>query len=158
MRLVSLLVPLLFALAPGAALAAPNTSFQAALVPDEADATPGFRAAGSSIKIMSAGQLRLMGKIKGVVDASGDDVTTDPGDGDDDYCIEVDLFVAATDQAGTAEVCFDLRNGNGTFKAHLGGEPALAGAAKGDAVTVREIRVLDGAGEVIGSGGLALRN
>jgi hypothetical protein len=157
MRLLSVLAPVLFLLAPGGALAA-ATMFQASLVPNESEATPGFRASGSSLKLVSAGNLRLMGKLKGVVDGSGDEVTTDPGDPDDDYCVEVDLFVAATAQAGTAEVCFDVRNGNASFKANLGGEPALAGSAKGDGVTVREIRVLDGAGLAIGSGGVALRN
>jgi hypothetical protein len=156
MRPFSIVIPLLFMLAPGAALG--GSFYQTTLVPDEADATPGFRANGSSIKIVSSGNLRLKGKIKGVVDESGNEVTTDRNDGDDDYCVEIDLFVAATEEEGTAEVCFDVKKGNGTFKANLGGEPALAGATTGNAVTVGEVRVLDGAGEVIGSGGVALRN
>jgi hypothetical protein len=156
MRSLFAFLSLLFLLAPAAALG--GSTYQTTLVPDEADTSPGFSAKGSSIKIVSKGNLRLKGKIKRVVDDTGDRVTTDPKDGNDDYCVEIDLFVAATGNPGTSQICFDVKNGNAKFKHKLGGGPALAGAQKGDAVTVREVRVLDGEGNVIGSGGVALRN
>lgn len=147
----------LLLLAPGVAWAG-ATSFQTSLVPDVANTTPGFRAEGSSLKIVSSGNLRVRGKLKGVADAQGDPVTTNRNDDGDDYCVELDLFVAATDQAGTVTLCFDVRKDNASFKGKLGGGPVFADAEKGDGVSVREIRVLDSAGDVIGSGGLSLRN
>lgn len=152
--LVSLLSLLL--LTPGAASAA--SSFRTSLVPDVEGTTPGFRANGSSIMIMSSGNLRVKGKLKGVVDDQGDRVDTNPNDDGDDYCVAIDLFVPVTAQAETVEICFELRNGNGTFHETLAG--VLNTAEPGDGVTVREIRVLrelDGTPEVIGSGGVLLR-
>jgi hypothetical protein len=55
------------------------TTYKASLVPVEANTTPGFSARGSSIKIVSNNQLRIKGKIKGVVDVDGNRVTTQPG-------------------------------------------------------------------------------
>ena len=144
-------------LLPAAAWAG-GSSFQTSLVPDMADTEPGFRANGSSIKIVSSGNLRVKGKLKGVVDDEGDPVTTERNDDGDDYCVEIDLFVPATEEEDTLALCFDLKKGNGSFKGRLGGGPAFAGAQRGDGVTIREIRVLDGDGTVIGSGGVALRN
>ncbi len=73
------------------------TTYKASLVPVEANTTPGFSARGSSIKIVSNNQLRIKGKIKRVVDVDGNRVTTQPGDLDDDYTVEIDVFVPAAD-------------------------------------------------------------
>jgi hypothetical protein len=159
MRQAFLLVSILLGLAPGAAWAG-NTSYQTSLVPDFAD-PPTFRANGSSIKIVSVGNVRVMGKLKGVVDADGDPVTTDEKDPNDVYCVEIDVFVQSVGNDGTAsmsETCFDVKNGNAHFRGKLGQELANLGAQKGNGVTVREIRVFDSGGNRIGSGGVALRN
>ncbi len=149
--LVSLLGLLL--LAPGAAWAA--SSFRTSLVPDVEGTTPGFRANGSSIMIVSSGNLRVKGKLKGVVDDQGDRVDTEPNNELDDYRVEIVLYVPDADQEVTVEIRFDLRNGNGTFKRQLTGMSLPAEGGRG--ITVREILVIDGAGNVIGSGGVSLR-
>jgi hypothetical protein len=160
MRQIFVLFSILLGLAPGAAWAG-NTSYQTSLVPDYADTMNGFRADGSSIKIVSSGNMRVMGKLKGVVDANGDPVTTDQKDPNDVYCVEIDFFVQSVGTEGTAsmsEICFDVKNGNARFSGRLGQELANLGGQKGSGVTVREIRVFDSGGNRIGSGGVALRN
>ncbi len=49
--------------------------YQTTLVPNVAGTHPGFSATGSSIKMQNG---RVTGKIKGVVDGTGNRVTTDP--------------------------------------------------------------------------------
>jgi hypothetical protein len=130
-------------LAPAVALA--GSSYQTTLVPVTADSQPGFSSKGSSIKIVSSGNLKIKGKLKRVVDESGDRVTTDRNDGGDDYCVQIDLYVPAIgiDALMTVEIPFDLNNGNGTFKENLNPGGPVAGAQKGDAIVVQEVRVLD---------------
>lgn len=144
--------------APASAEAA-ATSYQTSLVPIEADATPGFSTNGSSIKIISGNhQLRVKGKIKRIVDENGDRVTTVRSDSDDDYVVEIDLFVPATDESDTVSIPFDLKNGNGTFQTRVNrGDSIFAGAAKGDGVVIEAVRVLDASGTLIGAGGVSLR-
>ena len=115
---------------------------------------PGFSARGSSIKIVSRGQLSLKGKIKRVVDADGNLVTTRRQDPDDDYTIEVEVFVPATDSSGTISLSFDLNNGNGKFKARLRGDEALTGALRGDGVVIEEVRIFDASDTLLGVGGV----
>lgn len=159
MRQIVLLVSILLGFAPAVAFAG-NTSYQTSLVPDFAD-PPSFRANGSSIKIVSSGNLQVKGKLKRVVDADGDPVTTDPMDGNDVYCVEIDFFVQSVGTEGTesmSEICFDVKKGNAQFRGKLGQELTNLRVQKGSGVTVREIRVFDREGSRIGSGGVALRN
>jgi len=144
--------------APASAEAA-ATSYRTSLVPIEADAAPGFSTNGSSIKIISGNnQLRVKGKIKRVVDENGDRVTTDRSDSDDDYVVEIDLFVPATDESDTVSIPFDLKNGNGVFRTHVKrGDPIFAGAMKGDGVVIESVRIFDASGTLIGGGGVSLR-
>ena len=137
--------------------AAAGTTYQASLVPIESGTAPGFSARGSSIKIVESGKLRLKGKIKRVVDAAGDRVTTDRGNAADDYSIEVKFFVPATDQEGAVSIPFDLKNGNGKFRAHPGSDPVFAQAVAGDGIMIEEVRVLDSSGTLIGVGGVSFR-
>jgi len=131
-----------------------GTKYQTSLVPNAAGTMPGFAAQGSSIKIDGHGNLK--GKIKNVVDGTGNRVTTDPTDSADNYTVEIDLAVPATAGGGTVIVSFDLKNGNGTFALSITGDPALAGAAVGDGVAVNAVRVKDSTGTVIGVGGVAV--
>jgi hypothetical protein len=137
------------------ALAQAGTTYKTSLVPDQEGTTPGFSAKGS--KLILRDQLKLKGGIKTVVDGLGERITTDSEDPGDDYSVEVDLFVPATALGGTVTMSFDLKNGNGKFSADLTGNPILAGALPGDAVTVKEVRVKDSSDTVIGTGGIALR-
>ena len=131
-----------------------GTKYQTSLVPNVAGASPGFAAAGSSIKI--DGQLALKGKVKKVVDGTSALVSTDGVPSADDYKIEVDLSVPATAVIGTVTVPFDVNNGNGKFSSDLSGDPVFVGAALGAGVAVTAIRVKDSAGTVIGVGGIAI--
>ena len=131
-----------------------GSKYQTTLVPNVAGANPGLAAAGSSIKI--DGHLALKGKVKKVVDGAGALVSTDGVPSLDDYKIEVDLSVPATAVSGTVTVPFDLNNGNGKFSADLSGDPVFVGAVLGDGVAVTAIRLKDGAGTVIGVGGIAI--
>jgi hypothetical protein len=159
--IASTILGLLFAIgwlgAPASAGAA--TSFQTSLVPVEADSAPGFSSRGSSIKIVSGNnQLQVKGKVKKVVNEDGDPVTTERSDSDDDYKVEIDLFVPATDRSGTVPVAFELKNGNGGFKTRVSrSDPAFEDAMKGDGVIVEGVRVFDASGELIGVGGVSLR-
>jgi len=138
----------------GAGPVAAGTKFQTSLVPTVAGTPPGFSASGSSLFI--DGHRQLKGKIKKVVDGAGLLVTTDGTPSLDDYRVEIDLTVAATATTGTAVVKFDVKNGNGKFSASLSGDPVFTGAAVGDGVAVTGIRVKDGSGTVIGTGGFAV--
>ena len=133
------------------------TTYQASLVPVQADTVPGFSARGSSIKIVSNNQLRMKGKIKQVVDVDGNRVTTRPEDSDDDYTVEVDFFVPATDDSGTISMLFDLKNGNGKFRMHVNGNDAFPDAMRGDGVVIEEVRIFDASHTLIGVGGVSLR-
>ena len=151
----------LLALAAVAALplvAAPvhaGTKYQTNLVPELAGSTPGFSANGSSIKIDD--KLSIKGKIKGVVDALGDKVTTDSVDSNDDYVVQIDLAIDASHAAGAVFIHFDVKKGNATFATSLVGNPLLAGATAGMGVTVHRIEVRNANGEVLGTGGFALK-
>ena len=133
------------------------TTYKASLVPVQADTAPGFSARGSSIKMVSSNQLRVKGKIKRVVDVDGNRVTTRPEDPDDDYTVEVDVFVPATDVSETISMHFDLKNGNGTFKTRVNRGNALQDAMKGDGVVIEGVRIFDALDTLIGGGGLSLR-
>ncbi|MBI3769734.1 MAG: hypothetical protein HY271_14770 [Deltaproteobacteria bacterium] len=124
------------------------------MVPTVAGVMPGFSASGSSIKI--DGHRSLKGKLKNVVDVTGARVTTDPMNTADNYSVEVDVAVAATATTGTVTVSFDLKNGNGGFAADVSGDPVLIGATLGDGVAINAVRVKDGSGTVIGTGGVAV--
>ncbi len=141
--------------APAAAGAA--TTFQVSLVPIEADAAPGFSEKGSSVKIVSNNHVQVKGKIKAVVDANGERVSTRTNDSGDDYHIEVDIFVPATGEEDTISIPFDLKKGNGNFKLRVNGSPALNAAMSGDGVIVEEVRVFNALDEQIGGGGFSLR-
>jgi hypothetical protein len=125
------------------------TKYQTSLVPDVAGTTPGFSAKGSSIRIN--GHLVLKGKLKGVVDGSGDRITAT------NYSVEVDVTVPATAASETVTVSFNLKNGNGTFVKDLSTDPVLSAAGVGDGVAVTAVRVKDNASTVIGHGGFAIQ-
>jgi hypothetical protein len=131
------------------------TKYQTSLVPNVAGETPGFATTGSSISIDGHGLLK--GKIKKVVDGSGLAVTTDPLNPADNYSVEVDLAVAATATSGTVTVSFDVKKGNGNFSADISADPVLANAVLGDGVAVTGVRVRDGGGNVLGTGGVAIQ-
>jgi len=131
-----------------------GTKYHASLVPILADQMPGFSALGSSIDINT--HRALKGKIKNVVDGTGARITTDPANPADNYSVEVDLFVPATAVSGTVTESFDLTNGNGKFSADLTADPVFMGAVSGDGVAVREVRVKDSNGAVIGYGGFSI--
>jgi len=138
-----------------ASMAVAGTKFQTSLVPNVAGSQPGFASSGASIKLDD--QLRVKGKVKTVVDAAGDRVTTDIAEPLDDYTVEVDLTVPATAVSGTISIPFDVKNGNGKFAADIGADPVFAGAAVGDGVAIEAVRVLDPNGAIIGVGGVAVR-
>lgn len=131
-----------------------GTKYQTSLVPTVSGTMPGFSQKGSSIKI--DGHRSLKGKLKKAVDGTGALVTTDPMNPADNYSVEVDVAVAATATSGTVTVSFDLKNGNGTFAADISGDPALAGAVLGDGIAINAVRVKDGSGTVIGTGGVTV--
>jgi hypothetical protein len=137
------------------------TTFKASLVPVEAGTTPGFSANGSSIKLVSKNRLSLKGKIKKVVDVDGNRVTTQRNDPDDDYMLEIDIFVPATDPATdafrTISIPFDLKNGNGKFKTRMLADDLLKGAVRGHGILIEGVRILDASDTLIGGGGVALR-
>jgi hypothetical protein len=144
--------------APAPAGAA-STFHPTSLVPHEADTAPTFSTPGSSLKLISGnGRLKVKGKLKRVVDASGDRITTDRSDPDDDYAIEIDLSVPATGATETVAIAFDLKNGNATFRTDVKrNAPLFDGAEKGDAVIVDAVRIFEPTGALIGVGGVALR-
>jgi hypothetical protein len=109
---------------------------------------------------MRKNSLRMKGKIKRVVDVDGNRVTTQPGEPPDDYMVVVDFFVPGADPADDTEMVstsFDLKNGNGKFKIHVNGNGPLQGAMKGDWVVIKEVRILDASGLLIG-GGVSFRS
>jgi hypothetical protein len=148
---------LLIAADPGHAA----TTYKANLVPLEAGTAPGFSANGSSVKIVGKNKLSLKGKIKNVVDVDGNRVTTQRNDPDDDYILEIDIFVPATDPAtdafSTISIPFDLKNGNGKFKTRMLADDLLKGAVRGYGILIEAIRIFDGSDTLIGGGGVALR-
>jgi hypothetical protein len=131
-----------------------GTKYQTSLVPNQDGSMPGFSSSGSSIRIDD--HLQVTGKIKRVVDG-GDLVSTESDSTTDDYSVEIDLAVAATGSSGTITISFDVKNGNGTFKADISADPVLSGAAIGDGVAVNGVRVKDSSGTVLGTGGFGVR-
>ena len=144
---------LLIAADPGYAA----TTYKANLVPVEAGTAPGFSANGSSVKIVSKNKLSLKGKIKNVVDVDGNRVTTQRNDPDDDYILEIDIFVPATDASSTISIPFDVKNGNGKFKSRVPADDVLKGPVRGYGMLIEAIRIFDASDTLIGGGGVALR-
>ncbi len=144
----------LIAAAPGYA----GTTYKANLVPVEAGTAPGFSANGSSIKLVSSNRLKLKGTIKKVVDVDGNRVTTQRNDPDDDYILEIDIFVPAIDASSTISIPFDVKNGNGKFKSRVPPDDVLKGAVRGYGMLIEAIRIFDGSDTLIGGGGVALRS
>ena len=132
-----------------------GTKYQTNLVPNTAGETPGFSATGSLVRLDD--HLRLNGTLKKVVDAAGARVTTDGVPSGDDYRVEVDLGLAGGTTAATVTVFFDVKSGNGKFKADLTGAPPLAGGVSGDGVSVNAVRVKDSSGALLGVGGFAIK-
>ncbi len=141
-------------IALAAAPAHGNSKAEVSLVPVVKGSKPGFSADGSSLRIDAR---HLKGKIKKVVDAQGNLVSTNPKDAADDYSVEIDVTVLTGPTTGTIAVKFDLKNGNGKLKADLSSNSIFAGAPAGAGVAVNAVRVKDGTGAVIGSGGYALK-
>ena len=124
-----------------------GSKYQTTLVPNQAGTNPGFSASGSSIKF--DGHRMLKGKLKNVVDGTGNRVnTTTP------YSVEMDVAVGAS--SGTLTVSVNLTNGNGTFAADESSATVFTGAMTGAGVAVNGVRVKDSTGTVIGSGGVAI--
>ncbi len=138
-----------------ASTAVAGTKYQTSLVPNVAGTLPGFASSGASIKLDD--KLAVKGKVKTVVDAVGDRITTDPENPLDDYKVEIDLAVPATAASGTISISFDLKNGNGKFQADISGDPVFVGTSSGDGVAVEAVRVLDANGAVIGVGGFSVK-
>jgi hypothetical protein len=150
---------LLAAAGLGAPAEAASTFHQTSLVPLEADTAPTFSTSGSALKLLSGNhRLKIKGKLKRMVDARGDRITTDRRDPDDDYAIEIDLFIPASGASETVSIAFDLENGNATFRTDVKrSAPLFDGAEMGDAVVVDAVRIFEPTGALIGVGGVALR-
>lgn len=136
-----------------ASAALAGTKYQTSLVPNVAGTVPGFASSGASIKLDD--KLAVKGKLKTVVDGSGNRITTDTENSADDYKVEIDLAVGTT--SATISISFDLKNGNGKFQEDISGDAVFAGATSGDAVAIEAVRVLDANGTVIGVGGVSVK-
>ncbi len=122
-----------------------SSKYQTTLVPNLTGTHPGFSASGSSIKIQNG---KVTGKIKGVVDGTGNRVTAS------NYSVHVSFTELNMGTNGSITVSFNLTNGNASFSQDATAAFSAAGATTGDGIAIDGVRVMDNMMNVIGGGGV----